>query len=73
MELNEVQTTASLLKIRPKEEVHKNLKLKKGPAGITQQSMQLFNSVSPKAATNRNSPNCSNLASPVNGDLNLTF
>ena len=34
IELNEVQTTASLMKIRPAEEVHKNLVLKKGPAGI---------------------------------------
>ena len=39
MELNEVQTTASLLKIRPRDEVHKNLKLKKGPTGIRQQSI----------------------------------
>ena len=34
IELNEVQTTASLLKIRPAEEVHRNIVTKKGPTGI---------------------------------------
>ena len=34
IELNEVQTTASLLKIKPPGEVHKNIVTKKGPASI---------------------------------------
>jgi hypothetical protein len=47
LDLNEIMTTSTFLKIRPKEEVHKNKKLKKGPAAIFQQSMQLFNPHSP--------------------------
>lgn len=70
MELNEVQTTASLLKIRPKNEVHKNIKLKQGPTEISQQSMQLFQSPSPRkkrTAADRASPD-----STINKDLPLT-
>lgn len=47
MELNEVMTRSTFLKIRPKEEVHKQKKTNKNPAGIFQQSMQLFNVHSP--------------------------
>ena len=36
LELNDMQTTASFLKIRPREEVHKNIVTKKGPTGIFQ-------------------------------------
>ena len=50
IELNEVQTTASLMKIKPPDEVHKRIITKKGPACIRQQSMSLF--------SNQNSPSC---------------
>lgn len=42
MPLNEVMTASSYLKIKPPEQVHKNVMLKKGPVLISQQSMQLF-------------------------------
>lgn len=44
MQLNEVMTTASFMKIKRKGEVHKNVQLKKGPADISQHTIELFNS-----------------------------
>ena len=69
IELNEVQTTASLMKIKPPGEVHKNIVTKKGPASIRQQSMSLFSSPSPRQKA---SPASLSPSAFLNQDLPLT-